>query len=323
MGESDPDAFWALDFDDMSLDYFLLTSELPAYNQKSHYTYENTNSISNIYNWYYANTLGNLETAVRKASENQLDAIRATCIDGRPQYEFINSTAYDAILPQSILFRPIVLSQDRYDDFNPQSGHLVITTECSYHDEYSFTTEGINAYSLNAIETKAGYKSKVPINDKGFEYPIQYISIDIIRDHPHEGVNYLTQDLIVDESQFAIDSGNLYFTSPLDTIIVNQYPSFYNALQQADSETSVYYKIHVVFDVFVADTTVETNKLALAQATYYTIMDYFNQYTYAETTAQMISEIAYTEIMTFWSTLISAPLVLLGSWTIMGTSAMM
>jgi len=36
----------------------------------------------------------------------------------------------------------------------------------------------------------------------------------------------------------------------------------------------------------------------------------------------MISEIAYTETLTFWSTLISAPLVYLGSWSIKGTEAM-
>ena len=51
-------------------------------------------------------------------------------------------------------------------------------------------------------------------------------------------------------------------------------------------------------------------------------MDYFNQYTYAEVTANMISEIAYTETLSFWSTLISAPLVFLGSWSIKGTEKM-
>ena len=45
-------------------------------------------------------------------------------------------------------------------------------------------------------------------------------------------------------------------------------------------------------------------------------MDYFSQYTFAETSANMIGEIAYTETLTFWSTLISAPLAYFGSWAI-------
>lgn len=44
-------------------------------------------------------------------------------------------------------------------------------------------------------------------------------------------------------------------------------------------------------------------------------MDYFNQYIYAEVSAKMISEIAYTETVTFWSTLISIPFMFLGAWT--------
>ena len=52
-------------------------------------------------------------------------------------------------------------------------------------------------------------------------------------------------------------------------------------------------------------------------------MDYFNQYTYAKVSANMISEFAYTETLTFWSTLISAPLVYFGSWAVKGTEAMM
>ena len=45
-------------------------------------------------------------------------------------------------------------------------------------------------------------------------------------------------------------------------------------------------------------------------------MDYFSQYTFAEISANMIGEIAYTETLTFWSTLISAPLAYFGSWAV-------
>jgi len=47
-------------------------------------------------------------------------------------------------------------------------------------------------------------------------------------------------------------------------------------------------------------------------------MDYFNQYTFAEVTAHMISEIAYTETLTFWSTFISSFAMYAGLWAVGG-----
>jgi hypothetical protein len=41
MGDSDPDSFTALDFDDMNLNFFMLTSELPSYNQRTNYKFKN------------------------------------------------------------------------------------------------------------------------------------------------------------------------------------------------------------------------------------------------------------------------------------------
>ena len=67
---------------------------------------------------------------------------------------------------------------------------------------------------------------------------------------------------------------------------------------------TIFYKVNIIFDRFVPDTSDETSRLALAQATSYTIMDYFNQYTYAEISANMITEITYTETLTFWSTFV-------------------
>lgn len=49
-------------------------------------------------------------------------------------------------------------------------------------------------------------------------------------------------------------------------------------------------------------------------------MDYFNQYTYASVTANMIGEIAYIETLTLISTIISTSLIMLGSWTTQGTT---
>ncbi len=138
--------------------------------------------------------------------------------------------------------------------------------------------------------------------------------------YPNAIPTYFAKGILIDKSYYAIEDGNLYFTKSLETIISEQYLEFGTNLQQANSFiTTIYFDIHIFFDRFVPDNTAERNSLALAQATSYALMDYFNQYTYAEVTANMISEIAYTETLTFWSTLISAPLVFLGSWAIMGT----
>ncbi|GAH84204.1 unnamed protein product, partial [marine sediment metagenome] len=164
------------------------------------------------------------------------------------------------------------------------------------------------------------YKAKVPINDNGFEYPISYISIDVVK-----GSRYYAQDFIVNESYYTIDQGNLYFTKSLEEIISEseQYKDFETALNSGLVDSLIYYKVHIYFDIFVPDTTEETHNLALAQTTQHLVMDYFNQYTYAEVTAHMISEIAYTETITFWSTLISSAAIYFGSWAVMGTEAFM
>ena len=315
MGESDPDAYAALDFDDVNLDYFLLTSELPSYNQNPYYTYENADGIFDLYNMYALNTLGYLETQVKDASSGQYDAIRATCIDGRPQYEFINSTLYQSVRPQSVLYRPIVLSEERYNQLQPAPGRLVVNTRCK---DYS-NTYGIDPYAMSDVEREV-YEAKVPLNDNGFEYPIRYISIDVVKYNIYTGFSYFVKGLIVNKSDYSIDLGNLYFAKSIEAIVSEKDSGFEDFLSDALAheliESKIYYNIHIVFDVFIPDTTDESSRLALAQATSHTIMDYFNQYVFAETTANSISEITYTETMTFWSTLISAPLVYFGSWAV-------
>ena len=297
------------DFDDINLNYFLLASELPSYNYKPNYSYPITNLPFNDYNAYALNTLGYLETQVRLVSNNKFNTIRPTIIDGEPHYEFINREDYQRILPRSGLYQPIVLSQTKYNRGIPALGHLIIAVRCI---DYS-NTIGVNAYDMDSIEYKAGYKAKVPINDNGFEYPISFISIDVV-----QGNGYYIQNFIINESYYKIDQGNLYFAKSLEEIISEQYPEFNTALKSGRLQSLIYYTVHVYFDVFVPDTTEETHSLALTQATQHVVMDYFNQYMYAQVTANMISEIAYTETLTFWSTLITSVAMYAGHWIVGG-----
>jgi len=163
------------------------------------------------------------------------------------------------------------------------------------------------------VEIEVGYKAKVPINDNGFGYSVSFISIDVLRDS-----SYYAQDFIVNDSYYSIAQGNLYFSKSIEEIISEKYIGFDDALKSGLTQSLIYYKVHIYFDVFVPDTSDETHRLALTQATQHVIMDYFNQYTYAEVTANMISEIAYTETLTFWSTVISSAAIYFGSWAVGG-----
>ena len=147
--------------------------------------------------------------------------------------------------------------------------------------------------------------------------------IDVVLEEDSE-IDYFAQDILVNESNYNAEGGNLYFTKSIEALVSESYPLFGAFLNQSWArdifDGSIFYNVRIIFDRFVPDTTEETSRLALAQATSYTIMDYFNQYTYAEVSANMIAEIAYTETITFWSTLIAAPLIYFGSGLIGGVT---
>jgi hypothetical protein len=318
MGESDPDVFTNLDFDNIPLDFNLLTSELPSYNYRSDYVFPATRNILHVNNRYALQTLGYLQIKAAKASDNALNVIRPTIVNGVPSYEFVNYGNYENILPQTTLYRPIILSEERYDELEIPLGHLVVKTESIEFldvDGVNYT-EGVNAYDLNIFEQLSPYQAKLPLDGIEFSYPIQSVSVDIVKDHTSKGHTYIARDVLINETSYNSEFGNLYFTNSIEDLIgIKAYlPSI-----TVDDDTSIYYNVHIYFDRFLPDTDDERSRIALAQSTQYAVMDYFNQYTYAEVSANMISEIAYTETLTFWSTLISAPLIYFGSLGVANT----
>jgi hypothetical protein len=239
---------------------------------------------------------------VASASENQLSAIRPTIIDGVPSYEFINYNDFEGVLPQTALYQPVILSEERYNELEIPLGHLVVKTQSKEFldiDGASYT-EGVNAYDLNILEQLTSYKAKVPLDGIEFCYPVRRVSVDIIKYHPSTGKTYIAQEIRINETSYNAELGNLYFTDSVENLVGIQT---YLPRIRLQSDTSIYYNINIYFDRFSRDTTKDTSRLALAQASQYAVMDYFNQYTYAEVNGNMISEIAYTETLTFWSTL--------------------
>ena len=123
---ANPDLYIGLDFDNANLGWSILTSELPSLNMKKEYTYVNTKGSNSLLSQYRTNTLGYLEGKVSEASNGKLNAIRATCVNGAPSYQFINRANYSLVMPETPLYKPVVLSQERYDELSIPNGHIII-----------------------------------------------------------------------------------------------------------------------------------------------------------------------------------------------------
>ncbi|MEJ2248088.1 MAG: hypothetical protein P8Y97_00325, partial [Candidatus Lokiarchaeota archaeon] len=259
---------------------------------------------NNIYDQYKFNTLGYLNERIAGVSNGALTGIRPTCIDGRPEYEFIDTTTPLAsiILPKQTLYSPIILSKERYNQLKPRLGHIIIDAKSARSTE----TEGLKISGLNLIERKV-FSSKAPLSEESFNYPIREVYVDA-----YDGSKRVESHIVIPESHYTIEQGNLYFVKPFEDTMIKSAAVLSEVISRQN--TNIHYKIHILFDRYLPDTSEDTHSLALGQATQYAIMDYFSQYTYAEVTGQMISEITYTEVTTLWSTIIGAVAVAFGDW---------
>jgi len=161
-----------LDYDEMNADYFLLTSELPAYNSRDNYYI----FVNSGYGAYMYNTIGYLEQEVSRRSGDELNTIITTCIDGRPRYFFVDK--YDdlhaKVLPYSPLYKPIVLNPEEFDEV-PETQMLVLA-QC----RYSSNSLGVNPNDLSIIEREQGFSAKILLADHAFYYPITSISLQLV-----------------------------------------------------------------------------------------------------------------------------------------------
>ncbi|TXT54297.1 MAG: membrane protein of unknown function [Promethearchaeota archaeon] len=315
-----PAIYYGLTFDQMNLDWYALTSELPLYTSLF-LKFLNIGYYGQYY-MYRQNSLGAVETIASVRTLNQLNTIQATCIGGNPQYKLVNKyeDPYTRILPEKGLYSPIILSPE----WNQYAGNIkgVINIWAACHDFPS--TIGLGSENtLSEIEAMK-YKAKFVINPNGFNYPIEAIHINVVRQDKSEGLLFGAKTIIggitVKSDDFEVANGTIYFTKTLGEIVAEQHPKYEQALSSMAPENySVWYSIQIIFSLTLPDTTEETHSLALAQATQFVVMDYFNQYVQAQTIAQMKSEIAYTETLTFWSTIMTTALSYFGGWGASGS----
>jgi len=322
LGHGDPDLFTELDFDNHNLDYLLVSSELYAYNDEEHVIYVEDPSLveillnpeiiqkqfgtmitAEIYVLsvistrdsyaFRQNTLGYITKEVRQASNGSLTTIKATSVDGQPRYVF---TTEDDVVPESTLFKPLIVSPDRYEELENQGlvdGYIVIDVQASD----STVAQGIDSSEMTITE-KGLYSAKIPLADTfgGFNYPIKSVIA-----YEMNGDRSINSHLLT-TSDYTLDVGNLYFHESLEELV---------------STPDNYLKFVIqIAKIIPDDGSEEIKRDALNIATTYAIMDYFDQYTFAQTSAQMIAEIGYTEIMTVTSMAISAPFIALGSYAV-------
>ncbi len=324
MEGSNPDLMVGLDFDNMNLDYFLMTTELPSLNDNLDYTF--SASINDgLYYTYRENTIGYLQQAIMDETDGELSLIKPIIIDGRPEYIFVDGTDGFNLLtmPASHLYQPLVVSSEVAEDLQLE-GQITVNIKCAY----SSNTKGILHHS--SYPERESYPSKVPLSTHGFEYPITSVKIELIEEtitgnkRTVDSITY-TSDSAGFKNLFHTELGNMYIAQDLDTILFanqNEFNALIDSGQMAIG-TKKYYRLTLKFDMIVADSNSEVhNRMALTQASSYAIMDYMNQYTFAKTTADMIAEIAYTESLTVISSIISATAILLGSWAVIGLKSL-
>jgi hypothetical protein len=331
-----PDIMAGLDFDYHNLDFLMVSSELYSYNDQKHYTYfEDPDLVDKMlelepiyvvyeptffsapmkfyktgpqmvlriiqnYNSYKLrqNTLGYLQHEINEKTGGSLNSIKPICSDAIPQYLFAQE---DDTAPLSSLFSPLIISSQRYNQLSESRkfGYLFV-------DIASFgasNTKGIDSTDL-LDEEKEFYSAKIPLADLygAFNYPIESVIL-------HKVVNKEVTSKTLDASDYDIPEKlqNLYFARPIDELMGDSASNY-------DEGTEYYYVCQVKFAKIIPDDgnlSEENQRTLLAQATMYPILDYFDQYVFAATTAKMIGEIAYTEILTWQSTSRSAPIVAL------------
>ena len=266
-------------------------------------------TISNLEAYRYRqNTLGYLTKQIDEASDGSLSAIKPINVDGQPQYIF---TTQSDVLPTTALFQPLIVSPERYEELKAQGkteGYIAIDVEVPN----TLSSKGIDATDLTYFERDL-YGAKIPFAEifGGFSYPIESIELyGIIGNEIYDSYTYSS-------SEFNVSVGNLYF----DESFAKKIPmgTIYRGIPFEDSQASEirYYKLVIKIEKIIpSDGSKELMRRAFSIATTYSIMDYFDQYTYAQVTAQMIADIGYTEIMTITSTAISAPVLVLGSYAV-------
>ncbi|KKM35360.1 hypothetical protein LCGC14_1564810, partial [marine sediment metagenome] len=271
-----------------------------------------------IYDYYRHNTIGAIEQNIQTESRNIFDTIRPYFTNGVPEYRFVNSKDIELTKTLSPLYRPIIVSEERYNQMvdNGEYTQSEIIIDLNAITSSNGPTSGMFDYGastlkiyLTSTELEKGYKEKFPLSNKGFYYPITKITIG---------------GKIIPNSYYKCEDGNLYFYDTISKIVPNIPLNLGNMFDYgtdepipSSSELHIYFDTISYLGVDALNTNDKTARYALAQTLSYSISDYFNQYYIASTNAKRQAELDFTVqttgMSTLLSTLILAPVTITAS----------
>ncbi|KKM85823.1 hypothetical protein LCGC14_1285190, partial [marine sediment metagenome] len=254
---------------------------------------EDIDDADHIFKDYYKNTISALEQNIKSVSNNEFDTIRPFFENGVPDYRFVSSKDIELTQTLSPLYRPIIVSE-------AQRTQLINAGEYT-QSELIINPQKVSSWkAYSEIDIAKGKKLRILLSNKGFEYPIDRITI---------GEN----DEKIDSRYYEVRNGYLYLSIAIP-------------MSFADAE-----EMHIYFDTIVAgdsysgsdtlNTNDETGRYALAQTLSYSISDYFNQFYIASTNAKKSAELEFTATTTIWSTFFSTLILLPLSVTVMAASS--
>ncbi|KKL68854.1 hypothetical protein LCGC14_2120810, partial [marine sediment metagenome] len=237
---------------------------------------EERKMVENPYGYYSLNTIGYIEQEIKSVSNGKFDTIRPYFTNGVPDYRFVNSEDIEFTKTLSPLYRPIIVSEERYyelEDEGYTQSEIIIDLSIAISSWY-ITDERSEIYISKYLA--AGLKPTILLSNKGFGYPIDRITIGGSE---------------IDSSDYEVKDGYLY----LSPSIPLEFPDTFD--------------LHIYFDTikYLPTSTPSTNdefgRLALAQTLSYSISDYFSQYYIAAINAKRKAELEFTAQTTVMSTL--------------------
>ncbi|MEJ2252376.1 MAG: hypothetical protein P8Y97_22285, partial [Candidatus Lokiarchaeota archaeon] len=305
--------------------------------------------LNDRYN-YRSNSLGGAIYRVIKASDNNLTTITPrigidSYGDYYPYYQFTaGSSKYaENTYLSHVLYEPLVVSSERYSYlYNNGLTEGYIVTKVQDPSISTIKTQGIDPCKCDQLSPKLlaaaaeqGYDldgniplQKLPLSDLfgGFNYPVEKITLYGFVDG--KKVDKKVTLYSESDSDYSIESNaiSMYTASDLQAGNINKGVFFEKNLYLTEGIEDIlplaktsgkekYYMVEIKVHTIVSDLNYdeEMTKDALSQSTSYAIMDYFDQFQYAQSTAMMTAEIGYTGLLTLTSTLLSTPLIVLGA----------
>ncbi|KKL72006.1 hypothetical protein LCGC14_2089220, partial [marine sediment metagenome] len=101
------------------------TTPLQRWSEEGSYDLERK-MAEDLYGYYSLNTIGYIEQKIKSESNREFDTIRPYFTNGVPDYRFVNSEDIEFTKTLSPLYRPIIVSEERYNQMDTYTQSEII-----------------------------------------------------------------------------------------------------------------------------------------------------------------------------------------------------